>query len=104
MLGHEPRDLVVRDHIDLVDQRRRPIAIEEMHERDPRLERGEMGDEGEIHAFLDGVRAELSKACLPASHHVRVIIEDGQRVLGDRAGRYVKYAWQGFARDEVEVG
>ena len=76
MFGHKPRNLVVRDHVDLVDLRRRPIAIEKVHERDPGLECGEMGDEGEVHALLDSVRAELCKACLPACHHVGVIVED----------------------------
>jgi len=50
--------VVVGQLLHLLDLMRGPEAVEEMHERDARFERGLGGDQGHVHAFLDVLGAE----------------------------------------------
>ena len=52
-------------------------TVEEVYEREARLKRGGMSDQGEVGRFLDGVRCEQGKAGGPGRHHVAVIAKDG---------------------------
>ena len=56
-VDHRAQDLV-RQHLDLGDFVRGAEAVEEMHERNARFERGRLRNQREIHRFLHGRRAK----------------------------------------------
>ena len=93
----------VRDHVDLLHLGRRAIAVEEVHERDARLDGREVRDEREVHHLLHRMRAELRHAGLAARHHVRMVVEDGERMFRDRARGDMDHARHQLASDEVQV-
>jgi hypothetical protein len=51
-------------------------AVEEVQEGDARLQGGGLGDQGEVHDFLDVVGAEHGPAGGAAGHDVGVVAED----------------------------
>ena len=63
-----------------------------------------MGHESQIHHLLRGVRAQHRPTALSRRHHIGVVIENRQRVLGDGARRDVEHGRHQLARDEVEIG
>ena len=63
-----------------------------------------MRDEREIHYFLHGRIAQHRKTRLTASHNVRMVSENIERVSGKRARRNVENAGHKLARDFVHVG
>ena len=106
-------DQVVGDHgpqvvrgqlLDLVDLVGGPEAVEEVQERHACLERGRLGDQGEILHLLHGVRAEHRPAGGPGGHDVALVAEDRQAVGGQRPGRDVKHGRGQLAGDLVHVG
>ena len=80
-------DVVLVEDGDLVDLVRRPEAIEEVQERDPRPQRGGVRDEREVVRLLDRAGGEHRPARRPRVHHVAVVAEDRERVGRDRPGR-----------------
>ena len=92
------------DELDLLDFMRRTEAIEEMAERNGRLDCGKMRDQRKVHDFLYGSGCEERKARLTARHYVAVIAEDGECMCCERTGGYVEYAGEQLAADFVHVG
>ena len=90
--------------LDLRDLVRGPEAVEEVQERDARVESGRVRDRGEVLRLLDGAGGEHREAGLPAGHHVRVVAEDRERVRRERARRDVHAEGRQLARDLVHVG
>ena len=54
--------------------------------------------------FLHGVGGQHGETGLTAGHHVGMIAEDGQRVIGQRTGGNVEHAGHQLAGDFVHVG
>ena len=109
VLGDEPvvnqrPQIRLVQHLDFLDLVRRAEAVEEMHERNPRAQRGRLRDEREIRRLLHAGRAEHGPAGRAAGHDVAVIAENGKRVRGDSAGGHVKDRRQQFAGDLEHIG
>ena len=102
-LGHERAQVVVREHLDRVQLVRGAEAVEEVHERHPRLERGRLGHERKIVGLLHRGRREQREAGLPYRHHVRVVAEDRQALRRERAGGHVDHGRRQLAGDLVHV-
>ncbi len=100
----EPGDVFVGDVLDLLDFMAGAETVEEVEERHGRLQRGQMRDQRHILRFLHGVGGQHRKAGLTAGHNVGVISEDGQRVIGQRAGGHMEHRGQLLAGDLVHVG
>ena len=94
----------VVQHFDLVDFVRGAEAVEEVEEGNAGLERGGVGDQGEVLGFLHGVGAEHGPSGGAAEHHIGVIAENRKRVGGDGAGRDVERCRSQFTRNLVHVG
>ena len=92
------------DHLDLLDFVGRTEAVEEVAERNGRLDRGKMRNQRKVHDFLHGSGCEERKARLTACHHVAVIAEDGERMRCERTGGYVEHAGEQLAADLIHVG
>ena len=79
-------------------------SVEEVQERNFSLQRGQMSHSRQIHDFLRIVGAQQSITRLTAGHDIGVIAEDGQRMSGQRAGRYMDHAGQLASGNLVHVG
>ena len=64
---------------------RRAEAVEEVEERDARLERRRLRDEREVVRLLHASWSRASPSRCPRGHDVAVIAEDRERVRGQRA-------------------
>ena len=104
VVRHHGAHHVVADDPDLVDLVRGAEPVEEVHERHPRLQRGGVGDQGEVLRLLHGRRAEHRPTGHPGAHHVGVVTEDRQRMRGQCAGGDVDHARRELAGDLVHVG
>ena len=102
--GHELADIVVIDDFDLLNFMRSAEAVEEVQHGDAGFDGGKVGDQSEIHAFLDGVRAEHGEAGLTAGHDVLMIAEDAQGMAGESAGSHMEDGGQKLAGHLVHVG
>ena len=102
--GEHLRQLLVRHHLHLRHLGRRAVAVEEMQERDARLDRRDVRREAEVEHLLHGRRAHHREARLARRHHVRVVVEDGQRVLRDGSRRHVQHGRHELAGEQVHVG
>ena len=89
--------------LDLLDLVRGTETIEEVDERDARLNRREMGHARQIHHLLHGALAQHGEARLAARHHVLMVAKDTQRMGSQRTGRYMEHAREQLARDLVHV-
>ena len=98
-LGH----VLISDLVDLLNLVRGTEAVEEVQERHGALQRGDMGDERHVLRLLNGVGSQHRKAGLAAGHHVGVVAEDRQRVVGQRTSAHVEDAGQQLAGDLVHV-
>ena len=96
--------VVVGELLDLRDLVRRAEAVEEVQERNARLERRRVRDRREVVRLLHRFGAEHREAGLAAGHHVGVVAEDRQRVRGEGARRHVHGEGRQLARDLVHVG
>ncbi len=67
-----------RDLVDLLDLVGGAEAVEEVEERNLRLERRGMRDHRHVVRLLDAVRAEHRKARLTAGHHIALVAEDAE--------------------------
>ena len=96
--------ILVFDLFDLLNLMRGAEAVEEMNERQARLDCGKMGHECKIHNFLYGSGSEHCKTRLTCAHNVTVIAENGKRMSCECACRNMENAGKHFAGDFVHVG
>ena len=99
-LGH----VFIIDDLYLLDLVRGTESIKEVQERHTSFNGGQMGNQRQIHNFLNGSGSQHGKPSLTASHYVRLITEDVQRLRGQGARAHMEYAGQQFAGDLVHVG
>ena len=106
-------DEVVVDHradgllghrVDLLDLVGGAEAVEEVEEGDLALERGGVGDEGEVLGLLDGGGGEHREAGLAAGHDVGLVAEDVEALVGEGAGGDMEDRGGELAGDLVHVG
>ena len=76
IVDHRPHDGFV-DGGDLVDLMRGAEAVEEVDERHARLQRGGVGNEGEVHRLLHGIGTQQREAGIAGRHHVAMIAKNG---------------------------
>ena len=72
--------------LDFLDFMRSPEAVEEMQERYAPFNRRQMGDRGQIRRFLNAGGSQHGITGLSASHHVRMVAEDGKRMTTNCPG------------------
>ena len=101
---HQLGVLVVAQHVDLLDLVAGTEAIEEVQERDTRLDGTQMRHSRQICRLLDAAAGQQGEARLTAVHHVGVVAEDGEGVGTHGAGRHVQHAGQTLAGDAVQGG
>lgn len=94
---------VVED-FDFLDFMGRTEAVEEIQERDPRLDGRHVGHAGQVHDFLYAARSEQGEPGLPGSHDVLMVAENVQRARRQGAGRYIEDARQQFAGNLIHIG
>ena len=63
-----------------------------------------MGDESEVHDFLDAVGAQHRETGLAAGHDVGMVAEDVERACGKRTRRNVEHGGKQLARDFIHIG
>ena len=97
-------DHVVADLIDLLHFVGGAEAVEEVEERNLRLERCGVGDHRHIVGFLHRVGAEHRKTGLAAGHHVGVVAENAETLTCEGARGDVEHGRRKLARDLVHVG
>jgi hypothetical protein len=78
--------------------------VEKVQEGHAGFDGGQMGHQGQVHGFLDGVGGQQAEAGLAHGHDVLVIPENRQGMGGDRAGRDVEDRRQQFPGHLVHVG
>jgi hypothetical protein len=103
LVDHGAED-VVGERADLGDLVRGAEAVEEVDDGQATLERGGVGDEGEVLGFLGVVGAEEGATGLAAGHDILVVAEDGEALGGEGAGGDVEGEGEEFAGDLVEIG
>ena len=96
-------DLVIGDLMIFVNFMRSTETVEELQERYARLVGGEVGNESEIHFFLNGSGGEHGETGVAACHHVGVVAEDGERLGGKRTGGHMEHGRDEFTRDLVHI-
>ena len=79
-------------------------AVEEMQERHPALQGGQVRYRAQIHNLLYTGRAEHGIAGLPAGIHVGMVAENRQRMRRECAGGHVDDVGQQLAGDLVHIG
>ena len=94
----------LRQHLNLLHLVRRAEAVEEMHERNPRPQRGRLRNQCEVRRFLHAGRTEHRPAGRAHGHDVAVIAENRKGMGRHRAGGDVEDCGQQLARDLEHVG
>ena len=97
------RHILIRNLVDLLNLVRGTETIEEMQERNRALQRRDVRNQSHVLRFLNGVGSQHGETGLTASHDVRMIAEDGQRVVSQRTGAHMENARQQLASDLVHV-
>ena len=102
-LRHERPQIVVGERLDRVQLVRGSEAVEEMHERHPRLERRGLRDEREVVRLLDRGGGKQGEPGLADRHHVGVVAEDREPLRRERAGSDVQHRRRQLTGDLVHV-
>ncbi|KAF5044330.1 hypothetical protein DSECCO2_492900 [anaerobic digester metagenome] len=97
-------DVFVVDDFDLLNFMGRAEAVEEVQEGDARFKGGQMGDQGQVHAFLHGTGSQHGETGLATGHDVLVVAEDGQGMGCHGARADMEDARKQFAGNLVHVG
>ena len=104
LLGDERAQVVVGERLDRVQLVRRPKAVEEVDERDPRAQRRRLGDERQVVGLLDGVGGQKREPGAAGGHHVGVVAEDREPLGRERPGGDVEDRRRELPRDLEHVG
>ena len=97
-------ELLIGDGPDLLDLVGGAETVEEVEERHPAFDGGQMGHTGQVHDLLHAAGGEHGKAGLAAVHHVGVISEDGHGVGAHGAGSHVDNGGLAGTTDAVHDG
>jgi hypothetical protein len=97
------QQVVIGEPLDLGDLVRGTEPIEEVQERDPRVERCGMGDRGEVLSLLDRRRRQHGKPGHARRHHIAVVAENGEGVRRHGPRGDVNDPWRQFACDLEHV-
>ena len=92
------------DRVDLLDFMTGAETVEEVQERHGALQGRQMGDQGQVVRFLDGVAGQHRETGLAAGHNVAVIAENVQRVIRQGTGADMEDRGRQFAGDLVHIG
>ena len=84
-------EVVVLQHFNLLDFMRCTETIEEVDERNARLDSSQVSNASQIHNFLYRTFAQHRETCLAARHYILMIAEDTQGVRSQRTSRYMEY-------------
>ena len=104
-LGVDQRaQIIVRQLLDLADLVRSAKSVKEVQKGNARLKRSGLGDEGEVHHFLDRIRRDQAEARRARGHHVTVVAKNREGVRGQRARRDVQHRRRQLTRDFEHVG
>ena len=103
VVDHEAH-VVEAQLFDLGDLVRSAEAIEEMQERNARLQGRGVRDQRHVHGFLHRIGRQQRKAGRPDRHGVLMIAKDRQRLRRNGAGSHVNDRRGQLARDLVHVG
>ena len=95
--------LFIRDFFYFVDFMAGAETVEEVQERHFGFESGEVGDQSQIHNFLNGIAGQHGEARLSARHDVLMVAENAEGVSRKSPCRNVENARQQFAGDFVHV-
>ena len=101
---HEFRDVFVRDFFEFVDFVRSTETVEELEERNFGFVSCQVSNKSQVHFFLNAVSAEHGETGVTASHHVRVVTEDGERLTCESACCDMEDGREKFTGDLVHVG
>ncbi len=104
LVADQGADVVVTQDGDPVDLVGGPEPVEEVQERDPRPQRGRVGDQREVVGLLDRSGREHRPAGRAGVHHVAVVAEDRQGVGRQRARGDVDHRGRQLAGDLEHVG
>ena len=74
---HQGGHIVIIDNLYFLDFVGGSEPVVEMHEGNPPLKGCKMGNQSKIHGFLDRRGCQHGKSCLPGSHYILVVSEDG---------------------------
>ena len=96
--------IVIVPHLDLLDLMRGAETIEEVEERYPALDCGQMGHGAQVHDFLRAVGAQHCIASLTAGIHVGVIAKDVQSMGGQGTSGHMDDAGQQLTGHLVHIG
>ncbi len=88
---------------DFLNFMRRPETVEKVEEGNSRFERCRVGNEGEVHGFLNVAGCEHRESGRAGGHHIAVVAENRKRLRGQRPCRHVNDERVQFARDFVHV-
>ena len=104
VIVHQLCKIAVLQRLHLLDLMAGAEAVEEVQERDPRLDGGQVCHAGQIHDLLHAAGVQHGKTGLAAVHHVGVVAENGECVGAHGAGRHMQHAGQTLAGDAVHGG
>ena len=94
-------EILIVEHVDLLDLVGGAEAVEEVLHGDVALDGGQVRHRAEIHALLHARGSQLRPADLAAGHHVLVVAEDGDGLGRDGTRGHVHDRRQQQARDAV---
>src|SRR5699024_9891180 len=96
-------EIVVFQHFDLLDFVRSTETVEEVHERNARLDGSQVGNTCQVHNFLYRTFGQHGETCLTCRHYVLVVTEDTQCMACQSTCGYVEYARQEFTGNLVHI-
>ena len=100
---NQTSEIVVIHNLYLLDLVRSSESVEEMQERNSRLDRREMRHAAQVHNLLDAVGSQHSETCLTTSHNVLMVAEDVEGVSRQSSRAYVEYRREQLARDLIHI-
>ena len=98
------RQIVVVQHLDLLDLVRSAEAVEKVQERHARLDGRQMRNGGQIHGFLYAGGSQHRKSCAATGHHVAMVAKDREGMRRQGTGADVENGRQAFAGDFIHIG
>ena len=94
---------IVRDICNLADFMGRAEAVKEVHERNAGFQRGGVGNGGKVRGFLRGGAAQHGPAARAGAHHVAVVAENGEALVGQGTGGHMEHGRSQFPCDLEHV-